>query len=136
MILEEINQARPVTLNVFLIRSPQLFADVGLGFHTMRFDWTMQRMPDVTTQEQDDYNWEVARKRHKAKHYCTGPYQVPKKWEEFVEQWMYDWRYVVQAGPLFFNHLGWHNPTEFYDLYVQTMSPRILGYEDDADELD
>ena len=30
--------------------------------------------------------------------------------------------YVVQAGPLFYNHLGWHNPTEFYDLYVQTMS--------------
>ena len=66
MILEEINQARPVTLKGFLIRSLQLFADVGLGFHVMRFNWAMGRMPDVTIREQDKYEWEVAHKRHEA----------------------------------------------------------------------
>ena len=73
IILEEIHRARHVTLKGFLIRSPQLFTDVGLQFHTMRFDWAMWRNPNVTTQKQDKYEWEVARKQHKARHYRTGP---------------------------------------------------------------
>ena len=55
MILEEINRAKSVTLKGFLIRSLQLFTGVGLQFHTMRLDWEIQRMIDVTTWEKDKY---------------------------------------------------------------------------------
>ena len=50
----------PVVLQEFLIRSLQLFTNVGLEFHTMQFDLAEQRMPNVATHKQDKYKWEVA----------------------------------------------------------------------------
>ena len=101
MILDKIMKKNPVVLQGFLISSPQLFVNVGLEFHAMQFDWTEKRMPNVTSQDLDEHEWEVARKRHESKYYCTRQYLVPKDWEQFVEYWMYNWQYVIQTGLLF-----------------------------------
>ena len=106
MLLDEINSEIPVRLKKNVIYSPQLFADLGLSYYEMEYYW-VERIPlQMTEYEFMTYTYGIRRKQQYAGFHKNGPYRVPGAWHSFVEDWRYDWKHVVLAGPLLFNRYG------------------------------
>ena len=119
MVLDKINSKIPVRLKKNVIYSPQLFADLGIYYYKMEYHW-VERFPlQMAEYKFMTLTYNIRKKQQYAKFHKNGPYQVPGTWHSFVEEWGYDWRHIVLAGPLCFNRYGRYlDPVFWYNYRI------------------